>query len=104
LDELSNVDRQFYNAAVVIAEESMQANEVPVGCVIVFEGEIIGRGHNEVNKRRNSTYHAEMIAIDQVRNFDFYYNFLILFRFLNGANKLNEALTTLFLSAVYMSI
>jgi tRNA(Arg) A34 adenosine deaminase TadA len=65
------MDRNFYEDAVTIADESMQANEVPVGCIIVYEGEIIGRGHNEVNKRRNSTYHAEMVAIDQVSTFSF---------------------------------
>ncbi|KAI6183415.1 CMP/dCMP-type deaminase domain-containing protein [Aphelenchoides bicaudatus] len=57
---------KHYETAITIANESMQASEVPVGCILVFEGEVIGRGHNEVNKRRNSTYHAEMIAIDQV--------------------------------------
>lgn len=66
LDDLDPEDKKHYENAMAIAEESMQANEVPVGCILVFNGEIIGRGHNEVNKRRNSTYHAEMIAIDQV--------------------------------------
>lgn len=66
LDELDPIDRTQYETAVNVAKESMRLNEVPVGCIIVFEDEIIGRGHNEVNKRRNPTYHAEMIAIDQV--------------------------------------
>lgn len=70
LNELFDIDRKFYEVARTIAEKSLEANEVPVGCIIVYEEEIIGRGHNEVNKRRNSTYHAEMIAIDQVKFFN----------------------------------
>ena len=51
------------------AEEALRAKEVPVGCIIVHEGQIIGKGRNEVNETKNATRHAEMVAIDQVKDF-----------------------------------
>ncbi|MDR3091410.1 MAG: nucleoside deaminase [Clostridiales bacterium] len=39
--------------------------EAPIGCVITLNGEIIGRGHNLRNTRRNSLAHAEIIAINE---------------------------------------
>ena len=41
------------------------ANEVPVGCVIVHEGRIVGRAHNQRERLSDPTAHAEMIAITQ---------------------------------------
>ncbi len=52
--------------ALRMAEFALRHKEVPVGCVIVYEEAIIARGCNEVNATRNSTRHAEMIAIDQL--------------------------------------
>lgn len=45
--------------AVVAAEE----NEVPVGCIIIQNNKIIGRGHNQVESLRDPTAHAEIIAV-----------------------------------------
>ena len=50
------------------AEEAFAAKEVPVGCIIVHNGKIIGQGRNEVNETKNATRHAEMVAIDQVKD------------------------------------
>lgn len=44
-------------------------NEVPVGCVFVYENAIIAYGANMVNKTKNATRHAEFICIDQVLDF-----------------------------------
>lgn len=42
------------------AEKALnEFNEVPVGCVFVYNGEIIARGHNLVNLTKNPTRHAE---------------------------------------------
>lgn len=51
--------------ALAEAKKAAAAGEVPVGAVIVKEGEIIGRGHNETETAKDPTAHAEMIAIRQ---------------------------------------
>ncbi|NWU49024.1 ADAT2 deaminase, partial [Dromas ardeola] len=48
------------------AKEALENGEVPVGCLVVYNGEAIGRGRNEVNETKNATRHAEMVAIDRV--------------------------------------
>lgn len=54
------------NKAFEMAEFALMHQEVPVGCVIEYKGEIIARGCNEVNISKNATRHAEMVAIDQL--------------------------------------
>ncbi|KAI8822146.1 cytidine deaminase-like protein [Fimicolochytrium jonesii] len=48
------------------AQEAYNAGEVPVGCVFVHKGEIIGRGRNRTNETLNGTSHAEFVAIDRI--------------------------------------
>ena len=45
------------------AEEALRCDEIPVGCVIVSEGRILGRGHNLTETLQDVTAHAEMQAI-----------------------------------------
>jgi len=45
------------------AEEAFTIGEIPVGAVVVFEGRIVGRGHNQVEMLKDPTAHAEMIAL-----------------------------------------
>jgi len=45
---------------------ALRAREVPVGCVILYNGVVIASGCNEVNATKNASRHAEMIAIEQV--------------------------------------
>ncbi|XP_037700181.1 tRNA-specific adenosine deaminase 2 isoform X2 [Choloepus didactylus] len=47
------------------AKEALENIEVPVGCLMVYSNEIVGKGRNEVNQTKNATRHAEMVAIDQ---------------------------------------
>ena len=49
------------------AREALKVGEVPVGCIMIHKNEVIGTGRNEVNKTKNATRHAEMVAIDRVR-------------------------------------
>ena len=49
--------------ALIEAEQAAEEGEVPVGCVVVFEGRIIGRGHNRVETLQDPTAHAEMLAL-----------------------------------------
>ncbi|MDO5725478.1 MAG: nucleoside deaminase [Tissierellia bacterium] len=45
------------------AEKAYLKEEIPIGCVIVKDGKIIGRGHNQKREKNCANYHAEMIAI-----------------------------------------
>ncbi len=45
------------------AEKAYEEDEVPVGCVIVHEGKVIGRGYNRTESLQDPTAHAEMQAI-----------------------------------------
>lgn len=56
-------DEEGMRAALREARASADANEVPVGCVIVHDGQIIGRGHNQVEALHDATAHAEIVAI-----------------------------------------
>lgn len=51
--------------AIKEAEKALEIGEVPVGAIIVRNGEIIARAHNLRETGRNPIYHAEMLAIDQ---------------------------------------
>lgn len=46
-----------------MAGEAFRAEEVPVGAVVVWRGEVIARARNEVELRRDATAHAEMLAL-----------------------------------------
>lgn len=56
-------DDIFMQAALEEARLAYQKNEVPVGCVIVVNGEIVARAHNLRHTHKQGLYHAEMIAI-----------------------------------------
>lgn len=62
----SEQQMDFMCQALMQAQKAWGCREVPVGCVIVRDGAIVGRGHNLTNKTRNGTRHAEFIAIDEV--------------------------------------
>ena len=59
-------ERKFFmRQALALAREAAAAGEVPVGCVIVRGGEIVGRGRNRREEKRSAASHAEMEAIAQ---------------------------------------
>ena len=53
----------FMNKALGLAQEAMLADEVPMGAVVVYDNQIIGKGYNQVKTLKDPTAHAEMIAI-----------------------------------------
>jgi tRNA(adenine34) deaminase len=61
-------DEEGMRAALREARASAEADEVPVGCVIVHDGAIIGRGRNQVEVLQDATAHAEIIAIGAASN------------------------------------
>ncbi len=58
-------DEFYMRAALRCAHKASAADEVPVGAVIVCNGEIIARAWNQVEMLRDATAHAEMLAITQ---------------------------------------
>ena len=59
---------QGMQAALREAKASEALDEVPIGCVIVHDGLVIGRGHNQVETLQDATAHAEIIAIGAASN------------------------------------
>ena len=51
--------------ALALAIEAAACGEVPVGCVIVCDGKIVGRGRNRREEEQNALLHAEIIAIEE---------------------------------------
>ena len=56
-------DERYMREAVRQARKAYAPGEVPIGCVIVHDGKIIGRGYNRRNTDKNTLAHAEMTAI-----------------------------------------
>lgn len=56
----------FMKEALKEAERAFELKEVPVGCVIVKDDEVIARAHNLVESLQNPLKHAELIAIEKV--------------------------------------
>lgn len=62
-------DLFFMNEAFKEAQKAMEADEVPIGAVIVHNGRIIGRGHNLTEQLNDVTAHAEMQAFTAASNY-----------------------------------
>lgn len=56
---------KYMRAAMREAKKAMAINEVPVGAVIVKDGKIIARAHNVKEQKKNSIYHAEIVALQK---------------------------------------
>ena len=59
------MEEKFMREALKEAKKAYDKLEVPVGCVIVKDGKIISRGHNVKETKKDTTKHAEMIAIQK---------------------------------------
>ena len=58
-----NQDEKYMKAAIQQAKKAEQIQEVPIGCVIVYQEKIIARGYNRRNIDKNTLAHAELSAI-----------------------------------------
>ena len=58
-------DEKYMKAAMKQAKKAAAIEEVPIGCVIVYEDKIIGRGYNKRNLKKNTLAHAEIIAMNK---------------------------------------
>ena len=62
-------DDYFMAQALAEAEKALAADEIPIGAVVVFENQIIGRGYNQTERLRDVTAHAEMLALTAAANY-----------------------------------
>lgn len=56
-------DEKYMRMALSEAEQALRRDEIPIGCVIVCDGTVIGRGHNLTETLQDVTAHAEMQAL-----------------------------------------
>lgn len=61
----SDEDRAWMREALIEAEQARVHEDVPIGALAVWRGEVIGRGHNQREADQDPTAHAEMIALRQ---------------------------------------
>lgn len=64
-----DLDEHYMSLAIKEAKKAQDKEEVPVGAVIVLEGQVIGRAHNQVEMLKDATAHAEMIAMTQAESY-----------------------------------
>jgi tRNA(adenine34) deaminase len=62
-DRFFPLDEHFMRLAIREAELALAHDDVPVGALVVRDGEVIGAGHNERELRSDPTAHAEMLAL-----------------------------------------
>lgn len=62
-DSILADDERYMSLALVEARKALEQDEIPIGCVIVSQNQIIGRGHNLTETLEDVTAHAEMQAI-----------------------------------------
>ena len=62
---IKSVEGKYMKEALKQAKKAYALGEVPIGCVIVHEGKIIGRGYNRRNTDKNTLAHAEITAINK---------------------------------------
>ena len=64
-----NTNEKYMREALKQANKAYSIGEVPIGCVIVYEDKIIGRGYNRRNTKKTTLAHAELITIQEASNF-----------------------------------
>lgn len=62
---IKSIEEKYMKEALKQAKKAYALGEVPIGCVIVHEGKIIGRGYNRRNTDKNTLAHAEITAINK---------------------------------------
>ena len=65
MNSKKELDKHFMRQAIKEAEKAFASDEVPVGAILVHDQQVIGRAYNQTKLLKDSTAHAEMIAITQ---------------------------------------
>ena len=66
---MGKIDEIYMSEALKEARLAVKEDEVPVGCVVVHNGKIIARGHNQTERLNDPTAHAEMLALTSATNY-----------------------------------
>ncbi|MHC4115719.1 MAG: tRNA adenosine(34) deaminase TadA [Planctomycetota bacterium] len=66
---MGKIDEIYMSEAIKEARLAFEEDEVPVGAVVVHRAKIIGRGHNQVERLKDPTAHAEMLALTAATNY-----------------------------------
>jgi len=66
---MSKIDEIYMREALKEAQNAFGEDEVPVGAVIAYDGKIIARGHNQIERLKDPTAHAEMLALTSATNY-----------------------------------
>jgi tRNA(adenine34) deaminase len=62
-------DEKYMKQAIKLAKKAEANDDVPIGCIIVYEGKIIARGYNRRNVDKSSLAHAEIMAIKKASKY-----------------------------------
>jgi tRNA(adenine34) deaminase len=62
-------DEKYMKQAIKLAKKAEANDDVPIGCIIVYEGKIIARGYNRRNMDKSSLAHAEIMAIKKASKY-----------------------------------
>ncbi|MDD6327430.1 MAG: tRNA adenosine(34) deaminase TadA [Lachnospiraceae bacterium] len=63
MDEITKDDKRYMRQAITQAKKAWKNQDVPIGCVIVYQGKVIARGYNRRNADKTTLAHAEILAI-----------------------------------------
>jgi len=66
---MEDLDIYYMKEALVLAQKAFQLDEVPIGAIITYNNQIIGRGYNQRNTKKNPLAHAEIQAIEEAAAF-----------------------------------
>jgi tRNA(adenine34) deaminase len=69
MENIFFTDDYFMKQALIEAQKAFELGEVPVGCVVVCNNQVIGKGHNLTEQLNDVTAHAEMQAITAAANY-----------------------------------
>lgn len=66
MDKEEESHHQWMRVALGEAKKALDRGEVPVGCIFIYNDQIISSGSNQVTETKNATRHAELVAIDDI--------------------------------------
>lgn len=66
---MSKIEEIYMSEALKEARRAFDEDEVPVGAVVVYKGKVIARGYNQVERLKDPTAHAEMLALTAATNY-----------------------------------